>query len=219
MPLSAKLGFVGLPARRQCNCPDKCVPKCNLGTRDYTRHQHRDVCSLIFRPRRRENSAIRSGSGRRIIVGPANSRRSPGPPRLALRARLPRSWPPASSISSPSGRSCAKSATARTAPASNPCPTRPAPCAPGSTAEGVKTSKSICPYCAVGCGQLVYHKDDKVISIEGDPDSPISQGNLCPKGAASHQLVTQPDRVTKIKYRAPYATEWTGPRPRPRRWT
>ena len=77
------------------------------------------------------------------------------------------------------------------------------------SAEDVKTSKSICPYSAVGCGQLVYHKDDKVIAIEGDPDSPISQGNLCPKGSASYQLVTQPDRVTKIKYRAPYAKEWS----------
>ncbi len=75
--------------------------------------------------------------------------------------------------------------------------------------EGVEVSKSICPYCAVGCGQLVYHKDDKVISIEGDPDSPISQGNLCPKGAASYQLVTQPERITKMRYRAPYATEWS----------
>ena len=77
------------------------------------------------------------------------------------------------------------------------------------SAADVKTSKSICPYCAVGCGQLVYHKDGKVISIEGDPDSPISQGNLCPKGAASYQLVTHSERVTKIKYRASYATEWT----------
>ena len=77
------------------------------------------------------------------------------------------------------------------------------------SAPDVKTSKSICPYCAVGCGQLVFHKDDKVIAIEGDPDSPISQGNLCPKGSASYQLVTQPDRVTKIKYRAPYAKEWS----------
>ncbi len=77
------------------------------------------------------------------------------------------------------------------------------------SAEDVKTSKSICPYCAVGCGQLVYHKDGKVIAIEGDPDSPISQGNLCPKGSASYQLVTQPERVTKIKYRAPYAKEWS----------
>ncbi len=73
----------------------------------------------------------------------------------------------------------------------------------------VEVHKSICPYCAVGCGQLVYHKGDQVIGIEGDPDSPISQGNLCPKGAASYQLVTQPDRVTKIKYRAPYATQWS----------
>lgn len=78
-----------------------------------------------------------------------------------------------------------------------------------SREPGVEVSKSICPYCAVGCGQLVYHKDDKVISIEGDPDSPISQGNLCPKGAASYQLVTQPERVTKMRYRAPYATEWS----------
>ena len=77
------------------------------------------------------------------------------------------------------------------------------------SASDVKTSKSICPYCAVGCGQLVYHKDDKVIAIEGDPESPISQGNLCPKGSASYQLVTHSERVTKIKYRAPYATEWS----------
>lgn len=75
--------------------------------------------------------------------------------------------------------------------------------------EGVKVSKSICPYCAVGCGQLVYHKDEKLISIEGDPESPISQGNLCPKGAASYQLVTQPERVTKVRYRAPYAAAWS----------
>ena len=75
--------------------------------------------------------------------------------------------------------------------------------------EGVEVSKSICPYCAVGCGQLVYHKNDKIISIEGDPASPISQGNLCPKGAASYQLVTQPERLTKIRYRAPYATAWS----------
>ena len=75
--------------------------------------------------------------------------------------------------------------------------------------EDVKVSKSICPFCAVGCGQLVYHKNDKLISIEGDPDSPISQGNLCPKGAASYQLVTQPLRVTTMRYRAPYSTQWT----------
>ncbi len=75
--------------------------------------------------------------------------------------------------------------------------------------EGLKSARSICPYCAVGCGQLAFHKDGKLVSIEGDPESPISQGNLCPKGAASHQLLTQPERLTKIKYRAPHAKEWT----------
>lgn len=68
--------------------------------------------------------------------------------------------------------------------------------------------KSVCPYCAVGCGQKVYVKDEKVIQIEGDPDSPISRGRLCPKGAATEQLVNEPSRQTKVLYRAPYATEW-----------
>ena len=67
---------------------------------------------------------------------------------------------------------------------------------------------SICPYCAVGCGQKVWVKDDRVIQIEGDPDSPISRGRLCPKGAASEQLVNNPTRLRKVKYRRPYATEW-----------
>jgi formate dehydrogenase major subunit len=67
---------------------------------------------------------------------------------------------------------------------------------------------SICPYCAVGCGQLVYVKDDKVTQIEGDPASPISRGRLCPKGAASEQLVNSPARETKVKYRRPYGTRW-----------
>ena len=68
--------------------------------------------------------------------------------------------------------------------------------------------QSVCPYCAVGCGQKVYVKDERVIQIEGDPDSPISRGRLCPKGSASKQLVTHPRRETKAKYRAPRATEW-----------
>jgi len=72
-----------------------------------------------------------------------------------------------------------------------------------------KVVQSICPYCAVGCGQKVYVKDEKVIQIEGDPDSPISRGRLCPKGAASEKLVNSPMRETKVKYRAPGATEWT----------
>src|SRR5438270_943514 len=68
--------------------------------------------------------------------------------------------------------------------------------------------QSICPYCAVGCGQRVYVSDEKVTQIEGDPDSPISRGRLCPKGAASEKLVNSPMRETKVKYRRPGATEW-----------
>jgi formate dehydrogenase major subunit len=68
--------------------------------------------------------------------------------------------------------------------------------------------KSVCPYCAVGCGQQVYVSGEKVTQIEGDPDSPISRGRLCPKGAASHQLVTAPSRQTKVRYRRPGGTEW-----------
>ncbi len=68
--------------------------------------------------------------------------------------------------------------------------------------------KSICPYCAVGCGQQVFVKDEKVVQIEGDPDSPVSRGRLCPKGAASEQLVNSPTRVTTVRYRRPYGTEW-----------
>jgi formate dehydrogenase major subunit len=68
--------------------------------------------------------------------------------------------------------------------------------------------KSICPYCAVGCGQRIFVKDEKVVQIEGDPDSPISRGRLCPKGSASEQLVNNPNRSTKVLYRRPYASEW-----------
>src|SRR5579875_665727 len=67
---------------------------------------------------------------------------------------------------------------------------------------------SVCPYCAVGCGQLVYVKDEKIIDIEGDPRSPLSQGCLCPKGAATFQLVTGSHRVTDVLYRRPHGTEW-----------
>ncbi len=75
--------------------------------------------------------------------------------------------------------------------------------------DGAKLARSICPYCGVGCGQLIYHDGKKLISIEGDPESPISQGNLCPKGAASYQLLTHSRRETKVKYRAPRARNWT----------
>ena len=69
-------------------------------------------------------------------------------------------------------------------------------------------TKSICPYCAVGCGQLIFHRDGKLVSIEGDPASPISRGHLCPKGSASYELMTHPGRITKVKYRRPYGTSW-----------
>src|SRR3954463_16611136 len=75
------------------------------------------------------------------------------------------------------------------------------------TATADRVVKSICPYCAVGCGQKVYVKDEKVVQIEGDPDSPISRGRLCPKGAASENLVNSPTRATKVRYRRPYGTE------------
>jgi formate dehydrogenase major subunit len=68
--------------------------------------------------------------------------------------------------------------------------------------------RSICPYCAVGCGQKVFVKDGKVSQIEGDPDSPISRGRLCPKGAASKGYVTSPLREYRVKYRRPFGTEW-----------
>jgi len=71
-----------------------------------------------------------------------------------------------------------------------------------------KVVRSVCPYCAVGCGQKVFVKDEKVVQIEGDPDSPISRGRLCPKGAASEQYVTSPLRETRVKYRRPGGTSW-----------
>jgi formate dehydrogenase major subunit len=76
------------------------------------------------------------------------------------------------------------------------------------TRKADRVVKSVCPYCAVGCGQLVYVKDDRILDIEGDPDSPISRGCLCPKGSATFQLVTSSHRVTNVLYRRPYGTEW-----------
>jgi formate dehydrogenase major subunit len=74
--------------------------------------------------------------------------------------------------------------------------------------EGAAVARSICPYCAVGCGQLVFHRDNRLVSIEGDPASPISAGHLCPKGSASYELLTHPKRLTRVKYRPPHATAW-----------
>jgi formate dehydrogenase major subunit len=76
------------------------------------------------------------------------------------------------------------------------------------TSRADRVARSVCPYCAVGCGQKVYVKDEEIVSIEGDPDSPISRGRLCPKGSASKNLVTSELRETKVKYRRPYGTQW-----------
>ncbi len=76
------------------------------------------------------------------------------------------------------------------------------------TQSADKIVKSICPYCAVGCGQDVYVKDGKIIDIEGDYDSPISRGCLCPKGSATFQLVTGSYREQHVLYRRPHATQW-----------
>ncbi len=76
------------------------------------------------------------------------------------------------------------------------------------TASADQVVKSVCPYCAVGCGQNVFVKDGAVVQIEGDPDSPISRGRLCPKGSASLQLTTGTAREYKVKYRRPHGTDW-----------
>ena len=78
----------------------------------------------------------------------------------------------------------------------------------GARVAGLKATDSVCPYCAVGCGQVVYTRDGELVDIEGDPRSPINQGTLCPKGAASRQLVDQPGRLTTVKYRRPGGTDW-----------
>ena len=71
-----------------------------------------------------------------------------------------------------------------------------------------KTVPTVCPYCAVGCGQLMHVRDGRLVNIEGNPDSPISRGNLCPKGAASFQLTVNPERRTKALHRKPGAADW-----------
>ena len=76
------------------------------------------------------------------------------------------------------------------------------------TDSAERVVRSVCPYCAVGCGQQVYVNDDKVVQIEGDPDSPVSRGRLCPKGAATFGLVHSPLRLTRVKYRAPHSDHW-----------
>ncbi len=76
------------------------------------------------------------------------------------------------------------------------------------TAGADSVARSVCPYCAVGCGQLVFVEKGRVIQVEGDPDSPISRGRLCPKGSASLSLIGSPLRQKKVRYRRPYGTTW-----------
>src|SRR5246127_4771151 len=80
----------------------------------------------------------------------------------------------------------------------------------GARIAGLKATESVCPYCAVGCGQVVYTRGGELVDIEGNPRSPINQGTLCPKGASSRQLVQQPGRLTTVKYRRAGSTEWEG---------
>src|SRR5579859_5321544 len=77
-----------------------------------------------------------------------------------------------------------------------------------SRLRGATVTESVCPYCAVGCGQLIYTKGGQIIDIEGNPESPINEGTLCPKGANAFQLAVNPHRVTHVLYRAPYSDHW-----------
>jgi formate dehydrogenase major subunit len=87
-------------------------------------------------------------------------------------------------------------------------PFSPQTAAKGSRLRGATVTESVCPYCAVGCGQLIYTKAGKLIDIEGDPRSPINEGTLCPKGANAFQLAVNPYRVKHVLYRAPYSDHW-----------
>ncbi len=97
---------------------------------------------------------------------------------------------------------------------SNPPPPRPPQPFSRQTLEkssrlrGATVTESVCPYCAVGCGQLVYTKAGKIIDIEGNPRSPINEGTLCPKGQCTFQLAVNPHRVTHVLYRAPFSDQW-----------
>jgi formate dehydrogenase major subunit len=80
--------------------------------------------------------------------------------------------------------------------------------APRIKIHDAREVQSVCPYCAVGCGQIISVRDGQIVNIEGNPDSPISRGTLCPKGSATFQLAVNPNRLTHVKYRAPFAREW-----------
>ena len=74
--------------------------------------------------------------------------------------------------------------------------------------QGCEQTRSVCPYCGVGCGQVIYHKNNELVSIEGDVDSPVSRGHLCPKGANTMELHTHPGRFYRVKYRRPFSDHW-----------
>jgi formate dehydrogenase major subunit len=112
--------------------------------------------------------------------------------------RLIRSWPVYRQVSGPDPLGRGKAAESGRSAGLQP-----------RTEMADRVVSSVCPYCAVGCAQRVFVKDEQVIQIEGNPDSPISRGRLCPKGSASKQLVTGPQRMQKVLYRPPYGTEWT----------
>jgi len=92
--------------------------------------------------------------------------------------------------------------------AHGPQPYSPQTAEKSSRLRGATVTEGVCPYCAVGCGQLIYAKGGKLIDIEGNPESPINEGTLCPKGANAFQLAVNPHRVTQVLYRAPYSDTW-----------
>ena len=92
--------------------------------------------------------------------------------------------------------------------ASKPQPYSPQTAEKSSRLRGATVTEGVCPYCAVGCGQLIYTKGGQLIDIEGDPRSPVNEGTLCPKGANAFQLAVNPHRVTQVLYRAPYSDRW-----------
>jgi formate dehydrogenase major subunit len=111
--------------------------------------------------------------------------------------RLIRSWPVYRQLSGPDPLGRGKAAQSKRSAALKP-----------RTETADRVVDSVCPYCAVGCAQRVFVSGERVIQIEGNPDSPISRGRLCPKGSASKQLVTGPQRMQKVLYRPPYGTQW-----------
>jgi len=87
-------------------------------------------------------------------------------------------------------------------------PVSPVTVSKGPRTRGADVTDSLCPYCAVGCGTRIYTRDGEILSIEGNPESPVNQGTLCPKGANSFQLAVNPHRVMNALYRAPFTAEW-----------